>query len=140
MEVERVQALAHGNLHELPEKFIRLAHERPENTRAIEGVRVPVISLSLPHDNLVDEISKACSEWGFFLITDHGISTALIQRLREGEKERYANDPSTGKFEGYGTKLTKNAEAKLEWIDYYFHVILPASKVNYEIWPNTPPS
>ncbi|KAK2990097.1 hypothetical protein RJ640_016980 [Escallonia rubra] len=151
MEVERVQALAqYGNLHELPEKFIRPAHERPENTRAIEGVTVPVISLLLPHDNLVDEISKACSEWGFFLITDHSISAALIQgvqgvgkeffELPQGEKERYANDPSTGKFEGYGTKMTKNAEAKVEWIDYYFHVISPASKVNYEIWPNTPPS
>ncbi|KAK2980703.1 hypothetical protein RJ640_001275 [Escallonia rubra] len=87
MEVERVQALAHGNLHELPEKFIRPAHERPENTRAIEGVTVPVVSLSLPHDDLVDEVSKACSEWGFFLVTDHGISSALIQRLQEVGKE-----------------------------------------------------
>nr|QFR54186.1 flavonol synthase 1 [Loropetalum chinense var. rubrum] len=150
MEVERVQALAYGGLRELPAQFIRPAHERPENSKAIEGVTVPVISLSLPHDLLVHEIFKACNEWGFFLITDHGISPALIEELKEvgqkffrlpqGEKEKYANDHAAGKFEGYGTKMTKNHEEKVEWIDYYFHIMSPPSKVNYEIWPQNPPS
>ncbi|GLT73507.1 hypothetical protein SLA2020_453610 [Shorea laevis] len=37
MEVQRVQALAFGGLKELPEQFIRPAHERPENSKAVEG-------------------------------------------------------------------------------------------------------
>ncbi|KAK6939837.1 Non-hem dioxygenase N-terminal domain [Dillenia turbinata] len=148
MEVERVQALAYGGLHELPAKFIRPADERPENTKAIEGVTVPVISLSLPHDVLVNEIYKACSEWGFFLITDHGMPAPLIERLQEvgqeffklpqEEKEKYANDPSKGSFEGYGTKMTKNLEQKVEWVDYFFHLMSPPSKVNHDIWPQKP--
>ncbi|KAK6938443.1 Non-hem dioxygenase N-terminal domain [Dillenia turbinata] len=148
MEVERVQALAYGGLHELPAEFIRPANERPENTKAIEGVHVPVISLSLPHDVLVCEIDKACSEWGFFLITDHGIPGPLIERLQEvgqeffklpqEEKEKYANDPSKGSFEGYGTKMTKNLEQKVEWVDYFFHLMSPPSKVNHDIWPQKP--
>ena len=46
MEVERVEALSYGGLRELPAQFIRPAHERPENSKAVEGVTVPVVSLS----------------------------------------------------------------------------------------------
>nr|AFA55179.1 flavonol synthase [Acacia confusa] len=150
MEVERVQCLASGLLNELPTQFIRPAHERPENTKAVEGVTVPVISLCLPHDLLVKQIAEAASEWGVLLITDHGISPTLIARLQEvgqqfftlpqKEKEVYANDPSTSSFEGYGTRMTKNLDEKVGWIDYYFHMISPPSKVNYDMWPKNPPS
>ncbi|XAR62603.1 Flavonol synthase [Bertholletia excelsa] len=147
MEIERVQALFQGGHRELPAQFIRPAHERPENSKAVEGVTVPVIPLSQPHDVLVEKISAACSEWGFFLITDHGISPALISRLKEvteeffmlpqKEKEKYANDPSKLKFEGYGTKMIKNVDEKLEWLDYFFHLMHPPSKVNHDTWPNS---
>jgi flavonol synthase len=60
--------------------------------------------------------------------------------LPQKEKESYANDPSSGKFEGYGTKMTKNLEEKVEWLDYYFHLMSPSSKVDYEMWPKSPPS
>jgi flavonol synthase len=150
MEVERVQALAFGGLKELPEQFIRPAHERPENSKAVEGVSVPVISLSQPHDVVVKEVAMACQEWGFFLVTDHGLSPSLIQRLQEvgqeffglpqEEKEAYANDAATGKFQGYGTKMTKNKDEKVEWIDYFFHLMAPPPKVNYAVWPQNPPA
>lgn len=150
MEVERIQALSQGDLNHLPSKFIRPDHERPENSKAIEGVGVPVISLSQPHDQIMNEISAASSEWGFFLIKDHGIPLSLIEQLRGvGEeffklpqeiKERYANDPSSGNFEGYGTKMTKNLEDKLEWVDYFFHIMYPPSKVNLDMWPQNPTS
>ncbi|GMH00271.1 hypothetical protein Nepgr_002110 [Nepenthes gracilis] len=150
MEVARVQSLAHGGLHDLPAHFIRPTHERPENSKAIEGVTVPVISLSQPRDVLVQEISAASRDWGFFLIKDHGTSPALIKLVQEvgqeffglpqEEKEKYANDPSEGKFEGYGTKMIKNTDQKLEWVDYYFHLMSPPSKVNHEVWPKNPPA
>ncbi|RDX78679.1 Flavonol synthase/flavanone 3-hydroxylase [Mucuna pruriens] len=150
MEVERIQTLASNQLKELPPHFIRPVNERPENTKAIEGVTVPLISLSQPHHLLMKEIAEAASEWGIFLITDHGISQTLIQRLQEvgkeffalpqDEKEAHANDPSSGKFEGYGTKMTKNLEEKVEWVDYYFHLMAPTSKVNYDVWPKHPSS
>lgn len=151
MEVERIQTLAlNHQLKELPPQFIRPANERPENTKAVKDVTLPVISLSLPHHVLVKKVTEAASEWGFFIITDHGMSPTLIQRLQEvgqaffarpqEEKEAYANDPSKGNFDGYGTKMTKNLEEKVEWVDYYFHVMSPPSKVNYDMWPKSPPS
>ncbi|GAB4844875.1 hypothetical protein Ancab_038267 [Ancistrocladus abbreviatus] len=148
MEVQRVQVLALGGLHKLPEHFIRPAHEQPENTKAIEGLSLPVISLSQPHDVLVQEISAASKEWGVFLIKDHGVAPSLIKQLQEvGQgffelpkevKEKYANVPSEGKFEGYGTKMIKNPDQKVEWVDYYFHLMSPPSKVNHAIWPKHP--
>ncbi|KAL5076607.1 hypothetical protein RYX36_015591 [Vicia faba] len=150
MEVKRVQTLAFNQLRELPPQFIRPDNERPENTKALDGVNVPIISLSQPHHLLVAKITEAASDWGFFVITDHGISSKLIQNLQDvgqkffslpqKEKEVYANDPSIGMFEGYGTKMTKNLEEKVEWLDYYFHLMSPPSRVNYEMWPKNPSS
>lgn len=147
---ERVQALSCAGLKELPAQFVRPENERPENTKAVEGVTVPVISLAQAHDILVKEVAAAASEWGFFLITDNRISPSLIRRLQEvgrvffelpqEEKEAYSNDPSCGKYEGYGTKMTKNHDEKIEWIDYFFHLMAPPSKVNYQFWPTNPPN
>ncbi|KAK4589484.1 hypothetical protein RGQ29_020169 [Quercus rubra] len=139
MHIKRGQATLLFICVKLPVQFILPAHERPENTVAVDGVTVPVISLSQPHDVVVKEVAEACQEWGFFLITDHGISPSLIQRLKEvgqeffelpqEEKEAYANEAASGKFEGYGG-----------WIDYYFHVMASAFKVNYDVWPKNPPA
>ncbi|CAL1362185.1 unnamed protein product [Linum trigynum] len=150
--MESFQDLAYngGTTQQLPPQFIRPSHERPENTKAIEGVTVPVVSLSQPHELLVDQVSKACMEWGFVMVTNHGISATLIQRLKEvGEgffalplkaKQAYANDAANGKFEGYGTKMIKNPDEKTEWLDYFFHLAAPPAKVNPQIWPKHPPS
>ncbi|GMN39681.1 hypothetical protein TIFTF001_008918 [Ficus carica] len=111
---ERVQALSCAGLKELPAQFVRPENERPENTKAVEGVTVPVISLAQAHDIVVKEVAAAASEWGFFLITDNRISPSLIRRLQEvgrvffelpqEEKEAYSNDPSRGKYEGEVTE------------------------------------
>lgn len=145
-----MQSLASVGLQELPNQFVRPLHERPANSKAIEGVEVPNISLSQPTEVVVEQLSLACREWGFFLLTDHGVSPDLIGRLQEvgceffklptEEKEKYANDPTTGTMEGYGTKMTKNLDQKVEWIDYYFHVMCPPSRVNYKLWPENPPA
>ena len=54
------------------------------------------------------------------------------------EKEKYANDPSIGKFEGYEIKMTKNLDEEVEWVDYFFHTMSLTSKVDYQIWPQIP--
>lgn len=147
--VERVQLLAAGTTPELPPQFVRLKHERPENSKALEGIKVPTISLSQQPHLLVEQMSTASSEWGFFAITDHGILPELISRLQDAgrrffeltqeEKEAYANNPGSGSMEGYGTNMIKNHDKKLEWLDYYFHLLSPISKVDHTKWPRNPP-
>ena len=86
MTAERVQALALGGLNKLPAQFIRPVHERPENTVAVHGVTVPVISLSQPHDVVVKEVAEACQEWGFFLIRSWYITFINPKAKRGGAR------------------------------------------------------
>ncbi|KAJ4963286.1 hypothetical protein NE237_023225 [Protea cynaroides] len=79
--------------------------------QALEGVKVPIIFLSQPNDVLVKE------EVGEEFV-----------KLPQEEKDKYANDHSAGKFDGYGTKMTKNHDEKVEWVDYFFHHVWPPSK------------
>ncbi|XP_019055362.1 PREDICTED: flavonol synthase/flavanone 3-hydroxylase-like [Nelumbo nucifera] len=152
MEVGRVQTLVSGGgLRELLARFIRPANERPENSKAIEGISVPIVSLLQPAEVLMNEISRVCREWGFFLLTDHGISPSLIHHLQDvgkeffelpqEEKEGYANNPSSGKVEGYGSQIIGGkSDRSSDWIDYFFHLIWPPSKLNFATWPSKPPS
>ncbi|KAL4196557.1 hypothetical protein AMTRI_Chr04g246730 [Amborella trichopoda] len=144
MVAERVQGLALAGLDKLPPQFIRPLNERPENSKALTGLHVPTVSFSPD----CKQAAKGSEEWGIFQLTDHGISPELFRRLKEaGEgffslpqeyKEQYANDFAGGVFEGYGTKLAKNPDQKLEWIDYFFHFMWPTSRVNYDKWPKSP--
>ncbi|XP_031492975.1 flavonol synthase 1-like [Nymphaea colorata] len=150
MGADRVQNLASMGVDRLPEQFVREAHERPENSKAIEGKDVPVISLNHPFQKVGEEIARACQEWGIFILTDHNIPPESIKALQDvgrqffelpvEEKEKYANDAANGNLEGYGTKMVKNQAMKLEWIDYYFHMLSPPSNVDYTKWPRDPPS
>ncbi|KAM7511033.1 hypothetical protein LguiB_009908 [Lonicera macranthoides] len=42
----------------------------PKIAKPLKGITMPVISLSQPHDRVVEMISKPCREWGFFLLVD----------------------------------------------------------------------
>ncbi|CAN1235827.1 Flavonol synthase/flavanone 3-hydroxylase [Linum perenne] len=85
-----------------------------------------------------------------FQIVNHDIPTDLIARLQDvgrqffelplEDKEAYSNDAASGNFEGYGTKMLKQPDEKIEWIDYFFHLAAPPSKVNRRFWPRQPPS
>lgn len=161
----RVQDVAERGLKSIPPQFIRPEHERPAAMATISmnsngseqpAPQIPLIDLSnlgLPshlHQKTLEEIASACREWGIFQIVNHGISEELIQRLqgvgeeffqlRPEEKEAYANNPTSGNLEGYGTKLAANMDGKLEWLDYYFHMLWPPTRRDFNTWPKHPPS
>lgn len=47
-----------------------------------ETLQLPQLDISLPLlSSSLQSLSHACKEWGFFLITNHGISKELHQRL-----------------------------------------------------------
>ena len=69
---------------------------------------VPIIDINQDRQTAVAEISKACTQWGFFKISNHGISEKLIDNmfnssynffdLTEGDKLQY---DKTNKGRGY---------------------------------------
>lgn len=154
MEVERVQNIAtlSFNSNTIPEDFIRPKTEQPSLTTFHGHVpEIPTIDLSNPDQhNLAKLIAEASQEWGIFQVVNHGIPNELISKLQsvgkeffelpQQEKEKYAKPPGSKSYEGYGTKLRKDAQGKKGWVDHLFHKIWPPSSINYKFWPQIPPS
>lgn len=158
----RVEILAKSGINEIPTEYVRPESERldlgdafEEVKKAAEGPQIPVVDLQgfdSPDEEVrracVEEVRKAATEWGVMHIVNHGIPLELVEQLRKvgkeffdlpiEQKEQYANDQSSGKIQGYGSKLANNASGQLEWEDYFFHLIFPEEKINISIWPKQP--
>jgi isopenicillin N synthase-like dioxygenase len=66
-------------------------------SEASEGRKLPIIDVSGLHGIAVDrgtvarELRLACTNTGFFYITGHGISAALIDRVFQQSREFFAS-------------------------------------------------
>ncbi|XP_072983841.1 leucoanthocyanidin dioxygenase-like [Typha latifolia] len=159
----RVERLASSGMEAIPTEYVRPEAERKDLGDAFEevkksaerGLQIPVVDLKgFDSDDeavraaCVEEVKKAATEWGVMHILNHGIPIDLIEKVRRvgkeffdlpiEQKEMYANDQSTGKIQGYGSKLANNACGRLEWQDYFFHLIYPQEKSDMSIWPKDP--
>ncbi|PHU05056.1 hypothetical protein BC332_25878 [Capsicum chinense] len=150
----RVQELSESGIKEIPEHFVKLPADRPcfiETTSHVDNI--PLIDL----ENLksfdesirvetMELISKACCEWGFFQVVNHGVSHELVAYVRGvwreffhlplEEKQKLANSPVT--YEGYGSRLGVVKGAKLDWCDYFFLHYLPQLLKDENKWPSLP--
>ncbi|KAL1136737.1 hypothetical protein V6Z11_A12G258800 [Gossypium hirsutum] len=156
----RVESLASSGIQSIPKEYIRPKEELASIGNVFEeekkgGPQVPTIDLKdiesediKVRERCLQELKKAAMEWGVMHLVNHGISDQLMDRVRIAgqkffelpieEKEKYANDQASGKIQGYGSKLANNASGKLEWIDYFFHLVFPEDKRDLSIWPKTP--
>ncbi|CAN1259449.1 Jasmonate-induced oxygenase 1 [Linum perenne] len=104
--IVRVQSLSESGLHAIPRRYVKPPHQRPVPSPT--SINIPIVDLS-GGAAAAEEISAACREWGFFQVVNHGVSPALMDRIREAwreffhlpmdMKQRYANSPKT--YEGY---------------------------------------
>ncbi|KAJ0089243.1 hypothetical protein Patl1_31348 [Pistacia atlantica] len=154
--VVRVQSLSESGLTSIPERYIKPTVHRPSvNTEFHPHVNIPVIDLQnifsndqTLRDDTLSRISRACREWGFFQIVNHGVSHELMKNMREvwreffklplETKQEYANSPDT--YEGYGSRLGVEKGAKLDWSDYFFLNYMPLTLRNPSKWPALPTS
>ncbi|WJX60373.1 anthocyanidin synthase [Trifolium repens] len=157
---QRVESLALSGISSIPKEYVRPKEELINignifDEEKKQGPQVPTIDIKEINstDEIVrrkcrDKLKKAAEEWGVMNLVNHGISDELLNRLKKvgetffelpvEEKEKYANDQSVGKIQGYGSKLANNASGQLEWEDYFFHCIFPEDKRDLSIWPKTP--
>ncbi|XP_011035927.1 PREDICTED: leucoanthocyanidin dioxygenase-like [Populus euphratica] len=149
--IVRVQSLSDSGMPLIPERYVKPMPERPSvNSTTSNDVNIPVIDLARLYGDdhalratILDQISIACREWGFFQVINHGVSPQLMDRAREvwrqffhspmEVKQAYANTPKT--YEGYGSRLGVEKGAILDWSDYYFLHYLPLPLKDYNKWP-----
>lgn len=154
--IVRVQSLSEKGVPVIPDRYIKPPTERPSINSAPTdaNINIPIIDLQGLYgedDNIratiLNQISQACREWGFFQILNHGVSPQLLDRAKEiwreffhlpmEIKQSYANSPKT--YEGYGSRLGIEKGAILDWSDYYYLHYLPLSLKDYNKWPSLPP-
>nr|UQZ09758.1 anthocyanidin synthase [Dendrobium officinale] len=152
-----VEILANSGLCSIPTEFVRTESERKDIVDALNigaiGHGIPIVDLGGVSSEegrwrCVEEVKAAATEWGVMLVVNHGVQDEIIERLQASgrgffdlpveEKEKYANDQSSGQIQGYGSKLANNANGKLEWQDYFFHLVYPKEKADLAIWPTEP--
>ncbi|MCD7447037.1 hypothetical protein HAX54_021670 [Datura stramonium] len=153
----RVQSLAESGIRKIPDCFVKPPSDRPHNSTdpTMTSVNVPLIdlgNLNSANDSvcreIIDRISHACREWGFFQVTNHGVSHELMEKTRAvwheffqlplEEKQKFANLPVT--YEGYGSRIGTEVGAKLDWCDYFFLHYLPEALRDENKWPCLPVS
>ncbi|CAN4125238.1 unnamed protein product [Withania somnifera] len=152
MEAPRVQLLAEKGETSVPSQYIQPPETRPliQNPNPNgNGSSVPVIDLR-SKTNLLDELKKACKEWGAFQVINHEVPICLLDDMRsigrsffEGckmeEKLKYSCDSGAPASEGYGSRmLVEENDTVLDWRDYFDHHTLPLSRRDPSHWPESP--
>ncbi|XP_004243794.1 protein DOWNY MILDEW RESISTANCE 6-like [Solanum lycopersicum] len=137
----------------VPSQFVLPIPEDERPSLAIEG-STPVIDLSGLNGtdeqrlSTIHAISSACAHWGFFMVSNHGIRTSIMDEMLKvveeffnlplEEKMRYCSenvmDPVI-----YGTSFNTTGKHALHWRDFFRHYggLVPQS---YHFWPDNPPT
>ncbi|GLJ49001.1 hypothetical protein SUGI_1033770 [Cryptomeria japonica] len=73
------------------ESFIQSEEHRPNAKRFLaspdDNLKIPVIDLE---KSSAEEVGKACREWGFFYLINHGVPDHVIRRLQSTQADFFA--------------------------------------------------
>uniref|UniRef100_A0A2N9HYN1 Fe2OG dioxygenase domain-containing protein n=1 Tax=Fagus sylvatica TaxID=28930 RepID=A0A2N9HYN1_FAGSY len=153
--ISRVQALAEAGVSQVPPQYIQPPNNRPQHSPTATPHTIPVIDLfkfDPTHlSSIREKIGKASSEWGAFHVTNHGVSTTLLNQIKTmgltffnhcpvNDKLTYSCDPHSFASQGYGSRmlLNENDTVVLDWRDYFDHHTLPLSRRDTSRWPHFP--
>ncbi|XP_063943070.1 oxoglutarate-dependent flavonoid 7-O-demethylase 1 [Daucus carota subsp. sativus] len=150
LEVPSVHELAKEKMAAVPSRYVRPDHE-PALSRPNPGLEVPVIDMEMllhgdKMDTELNRLHQACKEWGFFQLTNHGVSDSLLDKVK-AEAEEFFKLPLEekkkfgqleGDVEGYGQVFVVSEEQKLDWADMFFMITLPAELRKPHLLPQLP--
>lgn len=60
--------------------FIQSIEHRPKSN-FVEVNEIPIINLSENKEELISKIGKACEEWGFFQVINHGVPSEVSTKV-----------------------------------------------------------
>lgn len=150
--INSVQAIAQNGT--VPGQFIQPKESRPI-CKTISSVTESIPSINLGDGDgdvgrVLEEMRRACREWGAFHVMNHGVRIELLDELRKvGKlffedsdatlKKEYSCDPNAPATEGYGSRmLVSSNDVVLDWRDYFDHHTLPLSRRDPARWPHFP--
>ncbi|KAM7490266.1 hypothetical protein LguiA_033187 [Lonicera macranthoides] len=154
-ERECVQEMVNMNPSFIPQKYLRSEEERAKDNivdiSLNSSSQIPILDLALLFNGdkgELEKLDKACEEWGFFQIINHGIPAEVLENMKNGaaeffklpleEKRKYPYDPFTR--QGYGLYYPHTEGQKLDWSDSIMYILYPSHLRKPERWPAKPPS
>jgi hypothetical protein len=153
-----VQELARQGLNHLPEKFIKVHPDQPitasfaHDVKALPSINMAKLRLGTEPKVRAQELAKlACcaKEWGMFLIMDHGVSSNVLQGVKDVVKgffglsfeDKKASVGSYASVEnmGYGRNFVRSEDQALDWIDRLTMKAAPeGASQGLHVWPQRP--
>uniref|UniRef100_A0A6M2EGJ6 Fe2OG dioxygenase domain-containing protein n=1 Tax=Populus davidiana TaxID=266767 RepID=A0A6M2EGJ6_9ROSI len=152
--IEDVQELRKARPATIPERFVRDMTERPTLATAPQPPdTVPIIDFSRLVEGNKDEyksemlqLTRACEEWGFFQVINHGIDLSLLESIEKvaedffvlplEEKQKYPMLPGT--VQGYGQAFVFSEDQKLDWCNMFALGLEPHFIRVPKLWPAKP--
>ncbi|KAJ3680282.1 hypothetical protein LUZ60_016560 [Juncus effusus] len=131
----------------VPKKYVRPDSQRPHLSQVVTDAKIPVIDLGSPDlHQTISQIAYACETYGFFQVSNHGISEELMKavmeisleffRLPAEEKMKlYSDDPA--KKMRLSTSFNIKKETVRNWRDYLRLHCYPLEEFVPD-WPSNP--
>ncbi|KAJ6313544.1 hypothetical protein OIU77_014932 [Salix suchowensis] len=152
--IDDVQELRKSGPATIPERFVRDMTERPTlDTAPPSPNTVPVIDFSRlvkgnkeEHKSEMLELTRACEEWGFFQVINHGIDLGLLKSIEKVAKdffmlpldEKQKHQMLPGTVQGYGQAFVFSEDQKLDWCNMLALGLEPHFIRVPQLWPTEP--
>lgn len=135
--------------------YILPQDKRPNLSQISTLATIPIIDLMQPFASIVDQISRACEEYGFFQIINHGIPQQLCDRMMSVMTDFFELPPEE-KAPFFTTDLTKQvrlfhfyvkdaaaaggSQNKVSmWSECFYHRCHPLNDDVLHLLPQNPP-
>ncbi|XP_062112510.1 protein DOWNY MILDEW RESISTANCE 6-like [Humulus lupulus] len=127
----------------LSQNFILPEDNRPQLSKVSTFASIPIIDLSIDHSNqdgpsqiLLDKITQACEEYGFFQIINHGVPQDLCKRMLTAISDLFKLPPQE-RSKLFSTDHTKEARIMNYFLKFQNQEVTMWSENFNHVWdPN----
>ncbi|CDP06586.1 unnamed protein product [Coffea canephora] len=150
LSAPNVQEMVKRDPSKIPDRYIRSLEEQPKRTNMTSfSSEIPTVDLSLllqQQEQELRKLDKACKEWGFFRVVNHGIENQVLQKIKDTarlfldlpleEKNKFSMPADD--MQGYGHAFVFSEKQKLDWNDALVLFMFPSKFRKYKFWPTIP--
>lgn len=126
-----IKEMVDNGLAQVPLLYVRPVHDRPSAASVSDDQQIPVIDMAgidspNSRSKILAELGRACENWGFFQVINHGIHPHVIENLRAAA-QKFFQQPSEERMRyhsqsfrasvGYSTSFNPSLEKVRDWRD-----------------------